>query len=222
MALDRLIDSLVADVTPVRRIARPGRRLALWLLVSVPTMALAALLTGLRPDLASRLADPVFLSQMGGRPALRRGLRLCGAVCRIARPAAVEAGGLLGESGPVVGDAGAAMLGKLAGGGLVRVAAAAGHRVPAHDRAVGAGAGADHRGPAPSRPGDTPLPCAVPGGAGRRVAGRRLTAALPSQRRGCHRHRLAIGQRPAVQLDRVRRCPTACYAARRTGPMKSP
>ena len=65
MALDRLIDTLVADATPVRRIARPGRRLALWLLVSVPTMALAALVTGLRPDLAARLADPVFLSQMG-------------------------------------------------------------------------------------------------------------------------------------------------------------
>ena len=74
MALDRLIESLVADAAPVRRIASPASRLGLWLLVSVPVALVAALLTGLRPDLAARLVDPVFFSQMA--TAL-----LCAVVC---------------------------------------------------------------------------------------------------------------------------------------------
>ncbi|HUY03087.1 MAG TPA: NrsF family protein [Acetobacteraceae bacterium] len=61
METERLIDCLAGDLTPVRRLPPPSVRLGTWLLVSLPAVALVAWGSGLRPDLASRLADPRFL-----------------------------------------------------------------------------------------------------------------------------------------------------------------
>ena len=61
MKTETLIDRLTAELTPVRRIARPARRLAWWLLISVPAAALVVWVFGLRPDLAARLTDRAFL-----------------------------------------------------------------------------------------------------------------------------------------------------------------
>jgi len=61
MRTERLVERLAAELTPVRRIARPAMRLAWWLMISVPTTGLVVWAFGLRPDLAARLADRAFL-----------------------------------------------------------------------------------------------------------------------------------------------------------------
>ena len=61
MKTERLIEQLVADLVPVRRLARPGVRLGWWLLISVPAAALVAWVSGLRPDLMACFSDPAFL-----------------------------------------------------------------------------------------------------------------------------------------------------------------
>ena len=65
METERLVERLTAELTPVRRLARPGVRLAWWLLISVPAAGLVAGAFGLRPDLAARLADRTFLVAEG-------------------------------------------------------------------------------------------------------------------------------------------------------------
>lgn len=57
-----LIDSLVADAAPVRRLRPPMVRAACWLLLAALILALAASHHGLRPDLAAKLAQPVFVT----------------------------------------------------------------------------------------------------------------------------------------------------------------
>ncbi len=64
MQTERLIALLARDLTPVRRLAPPGRRLGFWLLVSLPPAVVIAFASGLRPDLAARLADPAFLLEV--------------------------------------------------------------------------------------------------------------------------------------------------------------
>lgn len=59
---DELVERLVADLAPVRPIPKPARRLAWWLLVSLPAAGVIAWAMGLRPDLAARLTDPAFLA----------------------------------------------------------------------------------------------------------------------------------------------------------------
>lgn len=56
----RLIDALVADVRPVRRLWSPGARLAVWGGVGLLLFGLL-LAHGLRPDLPVRLREPLFL-----------------------------------------------------------------------------------------------------------------------------------------------------------------
>lgn len=60
-----LVDRLTAELSPVRRIARPATRLAWWLLISVPAAGLVVWAFGLRPDLGARLADRAFLVEEG-------------------------------------------------------------------------------------------------------------------------------------------------------------
>lgn len=57
-----LIDSLVADVTPVRRLRPPAVRVACWLGLAVLVLVLAAIHHGVRPDLSTKLAQPVFIA----------------------------------------------------------------------------------------------------------------------------------------------------------------
>ena len=65
MQTELLIAQLADDLAPVRPLARPGVRLARWLLISLPAAGLVAWAFGWRPDLAARLADPGFLVAEG-------------------------------------------------------------------------------------------------------------------------------------------------------------
>jgi hypothetical protein len=56
-----LIDSLVAGAKPVRRLRHPLVRAALWLLFAALVFALVAVARGVRPDIALRLEQPVFV-----------------------------------------------------------------------------------------------------------------------------------------------------------------
>jgi hypothetical protein len=56
-----LIDALVADVRPVRRLRPPLARTAAWLVLPVLVFALLALAHGARPDLGARMIEPAFV-----------------------------------------------------------------------------------------------------------------------------------------------------------------
>jgi hypothetical protein len=56
-----LINALAADATPVRRLRPPLARAAAWLAFAVALIVLLAVAHGLRPDLAERLRQPVFV-----------------------------------------------------------------------------------------------------------------------------------------------------------------
>lgn len=55
-----LIEALAAGATPVRRLRPPVVRAGGWLLFATALVALIAIAHGVRPDLGSRLQDPVF------------------------------------------------------------------------------------------------------------------------------------------------------------------
>jgi hypothetical protein len=59
-----LVDRLVDDVTPVRRLWRPETRLLVWLAIVLPVVALPAMRV-LRDDVAQRLQAPAFLLEEG-------------------------------------------------------------------------------------------------------------------------------------------------------------
>ena len=60
-----LIDALVADATPVRRLHRPWVRVVYWLLLAALLLALVVLLHGgVRPDLPLKLQQPVFVTSV--------------------------------------------------------------------------------------------------------------------------------------------------------------
>jgi hypothetical protein len=56
-----LIALLAANARPVRRLRPPLLRAGLWLLLAAAVFALLALSQGVRPDLAQRAAQPVFV-----------------------------------------------------------------------------------------------------------------------------------------------------------------
>ncbi|SIT45717.1 conserved membrane hypothetical protein [Paraburkholderia ribeironis] len=56
-----LIDVLVADATPVRRLRPPAARAACWLLFAGLVMILVGIAHGVRADLALRLHQPIFV-----------------------------------------------------------------------------------------------------------------------------------------------------------------
>ncbi|MFP3565071.1 NrsF family protein [Paraburkholderia sp. SIMBA_030] len=56
-----LIDSLVADVKPVRRLGPPSVRAVCWLLFAMSMLVLVALGHGVRPDLMLKLHQPAFV-----------------------------------------------------------------------------------------------------------------------------------------------------------------
>jgi hypothetical protein len=59
-----LIDALVADAAPVRRLRPPLLRAGLWLLLAAFVLGLIAIAHGVRPDLAERLRQPLFVIGM--------------------------------------------------------------------------------------------------------------------------------------------------------------
>ena len=59
-----LIDALVEGTTPVRRLRPPLVRAALWLLLTAVVLVLIVTGHGLRPDIAERLRQPVFVLSM--------------------------------------------------------------------------------------------------------------------------------------------------------------
>jgi hypothetical protein len=66
IATPDLIESLAANVKPVRRLRPPVTRAAGWLLLAALVVALLAVSQGVRPDLAPRLHDPAFSGGMAG------------------------------------------------------------------------------------------------------------------------------------------------------------
>jgi hypothetical protein len=61
-----LIESLAANMKPVRRLRPPVTRAACWLLLAALVVALLAVSQGIRPDLARRLHDPAFAAGIAG------------------------------------------------------------------------------------------------------------------------------------------------------------
>lgn len=61
-----LIDTLVDCATPVRRLRPPLVRAALWLVFAALVLAVIAVAHGVRPDLAERLQQPIFVTGMIG------------------------------------------------------------------------------------------------------------------------------------------------------------
>jgi hypothetical protein len=66
IATPDLIDSLAANMTPVRRLRPPLMRAACWLLLAATVVALLAVSQGVRSDLMQRLLDPVFAAGLAG------------------------------------------------------------------------------------------------------------------------------------------------------------
>jgi hypothetical protein len=63
MNTDELIAALIADLKPVRRLLPPAWRLVGWLAMSIPVTALLVATMRIRPDLAVKLSDPVFMTE---------------------------------------------------------------------------------------------------------------------------------------------------------------
>jgi hypothetical protein len=61
METDQLIQTLAADARPVRPLASPWARTALWLAVALPYIALVVVVISPRADLLAKLADARFL-----------------------------------------------------------------------------------------------------------------------------------------------------------------
>jgi hypothetical protein len=66
IATPDLIESLAANMKPVRRLRPPVTRAACWLLLAALVVALLAVSQGIRPDLAQRLHDPAFAAGIAG------------------------------------------------------------------------------------------------------------------------------------------------------------
>lgn len=58
---ESLIRNLARVAPPVRRLPPPHRRVARWLALALPVIALFGMIMGARPDLGERLAEPQFL-----------------------------------------------------------------------------------------------------------------------------------------------------------------
>lgn len=80
----KLIDALVADAAPVRRLRPPLLRAGLWLLLAALVLGLIAVAHGVRPDLAERLRQPLFV--IGMCTALATGVLAAFASFRISLP----------------------------------------------------------------------------------------------------------------------------------------
>ena len=66
MSTNDLIELLVADARPVRRLWPPAVRALCWLLFAVLVLALVGIANGTRPDLMLHLRQPVFAISLAG------------------------------------------------------------------------------------------------------------------------------------------------------------
>jgi len=66
IATPDLIESLAANMKPVRRLKPPVMRATGWLLLAAVVVTLLAVSQGIRPDLTQRLQDPTFAAGMLG------------------------------------------------------------------------------------------------------------------------------------------------------------
>lgn len=63
MDTNRLIQSLVTDLQPVRRLDSPPIRCLRWLAAALPPVVMVVILMGVRPDLAAKLGEMRFVVQ---------------------------------------------------------------------------------------------------------------------------------------------------------------
>jgi hypothetical protein len=63
---DALIQSLAAQLAPVRRLKPPLVRALLWIALGTSLVAVLVALRGFRPDLAMQLQDTAFLAKLAG------------------------------------------------------------------------------------------------------------------------------------------------------------
>lgn len=64
ISTSEVIDSLVADAKPVRRLRPPALRALCWLILAALTLALVGVGHGVRPDLMLKLRQPVFAASV--------------------------------------------------------------------------------------------------------------------------------------------------------------
>jgi len=83
---DELIAALAANVTPVRPLASPVRRVGRWMLMALPLVSVGTLAFGLRDDLAVAVVDPRFAAM--GAVAAVTGLGAAAAALILAVPGA--------------------------------------------------------------------------------------------------------------------------------------
>lgn len=79
-----LINTLAANVTPVRRLRPPMLRYAVWLAFAVLIVAMLGVSHGVRPGLAQRLEDPLFVLRVAA--ALTTGILAAAAAFLISVP----------------------------------------------------------------------------------------------------------------------------------------
>ena len=65
MQTEELIRTLTSDCAPVRPLAHPGWRAAVWFAISLGYVAAVVAAIGLRPDISTKLADSKFLVEVG-------------------------------------------------------------------------------------------------------------------------------------------------------------
>ena len=63
MNSEELVRSLVADLTPVRRLASVDARAMRWAVMALACVCLGSYALGSRPDLAGKLHDPAYLTE---------------------------------------------------------------------------------------------------------------------------------------------------------------
>ena len=86
MRTDELIDNLSHDLAPVRPSRPPHHRVALWLLLSAPVIALSVWVFGPRQDIAAKLVELRFIAEQ--LAALLTAVAACAAALALTTPGA--------------------------------------------------------------------------------------------------------------------------------------
>ncbi len=65
MRTEEFAQALASEMTPVRRLGSPGRRLAYWLFISIPYALLLILAMGARADIGVKVTEVRFMFEVG-------------------------------------------------------------------------------------------------------------------------------------------------------------